>query len=712
MGGPAVQCKYKDADEADACTTNSDCDDGNHEEFADSKNVIIVDSKSDRRRALVGALLRGAIGRARTEFPILNTMHEAIGRGSGIDNVYGAVEAARSYVRAALQPWAGDNERSLEGPFTAEIIACVSRASLDVDRDLTDWLLNGAPLGIDRAIPPSGYLAPTGSTNEPMADWWSAETDGLAADNYKSFVDCEDIALPELLREEREGFVTSYASREEAEAVHGKIRQNKLGCITKVGKRPRLVWDFRRSGVNDRCVVPERATLPRLSDAVCDVRELLLAALPGEEVELVVLDFKDAFKAVPLHPAERRFTAVYARGRWYIASRLPFGPKPSPLIWARFANWITRSTMGLWPRDRFRMQMYVDDPFIAIRGDGATRLAVLNTVLTWWAVIGPGLSWAKGQRGKTVNWIGASISAWPEHVEVGLPATTAQKFGESFDDLLGRRAASHEEIRSLAGRLAWMSCVVPEVRPFSKVLWAACNATGRGPAGIAIARIRHGVCWLRAFCRESRIRDGKFCRIYPVVEACFPPVVLTTDASPWGLGATLQYRNRIVAFLADAVRPSDAARFRTVVGSHRDQSLWESLAVLVAIRSFLQVLIHHPRGDGRPRSVTVLVQTDSMATIGAGAKYSSKDPRMNSVFREIALVCATHQLRIGWAHIAGADNATADALSRLYAPGAAHELPLACAHAIRRTVQPRDHDFWATWDARSIDVDNGGEGAH
>ena len=46
-------------------------------------------------------------------------------------------------------------------------------------------------------------------------------------------------------------------------------------------------------------------------------------------------------------------------------------------------------------------------PSIAIRGDGATRLAVLNTVLTWWAVIGPGLAWAILDRGLNPRLAGA-----------------------------------------------------------------------------------------------------------------------------------------------------------------------------------------------------------------------------------------------------------------------------------------------------------------
>ena len=77
-------------------------------------------------------------------------------------------------------------------------------------------------------------------------------------------------------------------------------------------------------------------------------------------------------------------------------------------------------------------------------------------------------------------------------------------------------------------------------------------------------------------------------------------------------------------------------------------------------------------------------------------KLTSKNRRLNAVFRELALGAAVWGLRFRWKHVAGCDNIRADALSRLGDPEPA-ALPGECAGVTRVTTENRGKDIWKTW---------------
>eukprot|EP00972_Heterocapsa_arctica_P092095 13583390-Heterocapsa_arctica.AAC.1 len=79
--------------------------------------------------------------------------------------------------------------------------------------------------------------------------------------------------------------------------------------------KARLIHDLRRSGVNAKITMKERIVLPRLEDVRQGLLALLQALVPGEEITLLTLDFRDAFKQLKVDPRERRFLACFADGK-------------------------------------------------------------------------------------------------------------------------------------------------------------------------------------------------------------------------------------------------------------------------------------------------------------------------------------------------------------------------------------------------------------
>ena len=290
--------------------------------------------------------------------------------------------------------------------------------------------------------------------------------------------------------------------------------QSKLACIVK-GDKVRIAIDYRRSSVNRASKLHEAIVLPRPSDAVEASCQLLRQCADGEDIEWAVLDFKDAFKMVPLLQAERRFCGFSFEGEFYVPVRLPFGAKASPLVWGRFAAWFARSAAALGPGDS-NIATYVDDPLIVTRGTPAARARSVACVLAWWVALGANLSWKKGQRGQRVKWVGVELErTTAEGVRVSLPVETARRYAELLAEARARGSSSLQEARQMAGQSAWVGAIVPEVRPFARCLWAAVAGAGNdGAVKVGWKRIHTKVRWLEHLYLQATSR-GWLSRVYP-----------------------------------------------------------------------------------------------------------------------------------------------------------------------------------------------------
>eukprot|EP00972_Heterocapsa_arctica_P065855 9719449-Heterocapsa_arctica.AAC.1 len=68
-----------------------------------------------------------------------------------------------------------------------------------------------------------------------------------------------------------------------------------------------------------------------------------------------------------------------------------------------------RSTQALFERSTGRVQCYVDDPLVAVRGDLKARRRTIYVIIAWWVALGIATAWPKGTMGDVVPWIDATI---------------------------------------------------------------------------------------------------------------------------------------------------------------------------------------------------------------------------------------------------------------------------------------------------------------
>ena len=287
--------------------------------------------------------------------------------------------------------------------------------------------------------------------------------------NYKSFHDAGEHAQSEVERIVNSGFAQEFNNWKEATAELGTDTVvNRLGCVVKTKAngdiKARLVTDLRRSGGNGRCKIRERIVLPRVLDLVHSALRMLREWGCTSFLDLVALDFSDAFHTLFLQPQERPLCMFEAGGKVHCYYRLPFGLASAPLLWGRLAAAGFRICQSTSRKGEFDSQCYVDDPGLVVAGSSShTRHRSLSSLLLLLLILGFDISWTKVQRGQCIEWLGVIIElTWHEDkpaVKVSMPAPAG--------DLTERKKPQR-----IAGRVGWLAGFIPWARTFAAALYA------------------------------------------------------------------------------------------------------------------------------------------------------------------------------------------------------------------------------------------------
>ena len=118
---------------------------------------------------------------------------------------------------------------------------------------------------------------------------------------------------------------------------------------------------------------------------------------------------------------------------------------------------------------------------------------------------------------------------------------------------------------------------------FWKVLGLARDNPGeRSLRFIRPRRFKADIAWLLAFFSRQRGCLARTTQLQP--SAPRSAVRISTDASPWGIGGVLYTANTPIAYFADEIQNLDLRRFNATRGASGHTTLWEGLAILMALR--------------------------------------------------------------------------------------------------------------------------------
>ena len=286
-----------------------------------------------------------------------------------------------------------------------------------------------------------------------------------------------------------------------------------------------------------------------------------------------------------------------------------------------------------------------------------------------------------------MRWIGAQITVLPAAVEVSVPPDKLEELLHFAARLQSAHVCGVRPLRTFAGKVAFFAGLIPLIRPFLASIWAALaspTAAAGSAALVHTKRIARSLRWIQAFAHGHL---GGLRRSHPLCASDGDSYFIVTDASPWGIGGVLFHEAVPASCFADHIHLADLRRFQASVGDPAFNTLWELLAILVALRLWLPVV---------PRQAQVTVKSDSHGSLCAIHKLSSSSPSMSMVLAELALDFAVCPESItALQHIPGVSNTLADPLSRLWAPEPA-AFPEALEYIPGAQVPPRRACFWKT----------------
>lgn len=372
-----------------------------------------------------------------------------------------------------------EGAEKIKGPtgWRWKLIEEITTSVKDRDVDVSEWLKGNTPLGIHRAIQSRGIFPPTDLTKaqQESAEFLAARgEDREISRNYGSFHDNEQESRQELKRLLQEGHLEEVGPWDQVIRRWPTARATKIATLIKARpdgtNKVRFIVDMLRSGINGLAKAGERIVLPRGVDLVKDVLDLKTGQ---GELEFLTADFSDAFLNLSIEEVERGNAVILLGEDRYAAYRgVPFGLATAPLLWGRVAAWIGRASQAIHCQWKHRLQIYVDDPILVVKGNAHQRVWLMAQTLALRAGLGAKIALHKVSKGQCVKWIGANYRILPKGVEVSIDQERIAKLTEVVNGALQSKGLL-KEARSLAGELSWVAGIVPTTRPFVNMIWGA-----------------------------------------------------------------------------------------------------------------------------------------------------------------------------------------------------------------------------------------------
>lgn len=561
------------------------------------------------------------------------------------------------------------------------------------------WLFEGAPAGIALGTEALDGICPIVEDDDAI-DHDDLHTD---YDMFTNYVGVEDDveALEALEAYHRRGYLAKFSSLEEVTQFLGQRPiLSKLGCIKKDqynvdtqtwSHKTRIILDCKRSLVSKAASRTHKSVLPRVSDAIQSTLQMMMDASAEQSITFFITDVEDAFWLLPLRREERRFFVARLRNVYYVFLRTAQGSRCAPLTFAAViglaARWV-QSLVGTPPwkckTEEARVQVYVDDPLFTIRGtvERQRRLA--------WMIMGFPMAFHKAVMSPKLTWIGISLQVSDNSVEVEVPEAKVAELLQLIAEVLSSNVVSKAVLRTCIGKLMAIASLLYMWRPFIQEFYVALHAQEtHAPDGcVWVKQIRHSLEWVQVFLKNEA---AGIRRVYTLdyYKGLGDRVVITWDASPYGLGATLRVNGVIKEFFAIPITEDDQRILQTKSGTSEGQQVWETLAGLVALRAWSKWW--------RTGRAVLQIRSGNVGALVLFNTLRGRSKATNLIAREYSLDLGQAQWRPDLVtHVPGIANVLCDVLSRRYDPNKEFVLPKMLTAARPIVPPPRDETWWKT----------------
>ena len=236
----------------------------------------------------------------------------------------------------------------------------------------------------------------------------------------------------------------------------------RLGVAFSDSRPARLVVDSSVCGVNARCSLPERTTLPSAKDVQrCYPLRQNMSDLAGFS-----LDIKAAHKRVVIREPEQGLLGFQLNGSLFFYRVCPFGATFSAFWWQRLGGWILRFFHhALWiPHSAW---LYVDDDLWLQRRDVLPLVASYSALLC--RILNIPISWRKTELDVSIHWIGWSFHFSAGYIEI--PQDKRDKLVRYIQQLQRHSRTPRTYLDKTIGLLMWITQLFPFMRIWIRHLY-------------------------------------------------------------------------------------------------------------------------------------------------------------------------------------------------------------------------------------------------
>ena len=363
----------------------------------------------------------------------------------------------------------------------------------------------------------------------------------------------------------------------------------------------------------------------KVDDAVDIIRQL------GRGAQLVKLDIKDAYRIVPVHPADYHLLGIEWRGNTYIDRALPFGLRSAPKIFnaiADFMAWVL-SCHGV----RYQLH-YLDDFLLLGAPDSRQGEEFLTTTLRTLARLGIPVATHKTE-GPASSLVFLGILIDSIRFELWLPAEKLGRLQETIQRWTRRRSCTKQELESLLGHLSHAATVIPQGRVFLRQLFPL----------ISLNRAPHHFIRLNASARADLLWWHTFLR-------------------DWNGSSFFAVMATSAEVFSDASGTFGCGAFALSYGWFHLKwpDTWHS--VHITAKELVPIVIAAALWGPQWTRQRICFRSDNMAVVHLLKSCTSQDVVLMHMLRCLVFYAAYYRFHIAAEHIPGILNTAADALSR------------------------------------------------
>jgi ribonuclease HI len=353
------------------------------------------------------------------------------------------------------------------------------------------------------------------------------------------------------------------------------------------------------------------------------------------------LDIKAAYNHIPVQKSFRAFLGFSFGGRWYQYTTMPFGLKSAPRIFTKVMRPVIQQIRVRWDA---RVVCYMDDLLLLFDSE-EEALTTTREVVLWLQALGWKMSTEKCvmEPRQQITFVGWALDL--ENGQFMMPKARRRQLMEALVMALQwcrrRKRVRVRWLAALIGQLNFLRTQFPEALLHTGRLITTKNAAVRREGwkgGVRMTPFLHGeLKWWAKAVRFNKPRPWET-----------PPTsaTLTTDASPWGWGATLERTNGPKIYLWEQW---------TADMGYETSNYKELNAILCALRASL--------GYVQP-GTSLRIQSDNTSAVWNIRRWKGKG-RRGAVLRRLRRLADEKQLTIQVQHLPGATNGEADSLSRM-----------------------------------------------